>query len=247
LIEWFVTGTDTGVGKTTVARAILRAARARGLATAAMKPVESGCTTRTVAGAATLVPADAEALAAEATSGIPLDLLCPFRYAAPVAPGIAAERAGQPIEMARILACREEIVRTTTPDLLLIEGAGGLLVPLGAGRTVADLARALGAPLLIVARDALGTINHTLLTVEVARTRGLEIGGVVFCAGAGSATATREIEANARSIEEASGVPVLCAVPRFHRVDDEALRQMAASLDRDRILVPRGTSAGGGR
>lgn len=173
---FFVTGTDTGVGKTTVSVAILAAAARRGLATGAMKPAESGCA-RGADGA--LVPADAEALRAVCTVGQSLDDICPYRLAEPVAPAVAAARAGISIDLAEIARCYRRL-QARAPDLALVEGAGGLLVPYAESLCAADIARALELPILIVARPDLGTINHTLLTVEAARARGLTVAGVVF-------------------------------------------------------------------
>ncbi|MBI4699558.1 MAG: dethiobiotin synthase [Deltaproteobacteria bacterium] len=217
LKQWFVTGTDTGVGKTTLCRALLAAAAARGLRTAAMKPAESGCRRDPREG---LVPADALALRQAASVAIDLGAICPYRFEAAVAPGVAAEELGETIDFTHIGRCRERICEAG-PDLLLIEGAGGLLVPLGAGRTIADLARFLGAPLLVVARDSLGTINHTLLTVEVARGRGLAVGAVVLSACTPD-TPEGLAASNAREIERGCAVPVLGRLPHVRGGEDLA-------------------------
>jgi len=171
----FVTGTDTGAGKTTVAAGILAALRRRGLAVAALKPAETGCP----AGAE---PPDGALLrAAAGLERVPLDLVVPQRYAAPVAPAVAARAEHAPFSVDKTLAARAALVaRAPGLRLLLVEGAGGLLVPYGPGLCAADLAARLALPLLVVARAALGTINHTLLTVNEARRRGLAVAGVIL-------------------------------------------------------------------
>ncbi len=134
-----------------------------------------------------------------------------YRFADPVAPGVAAEREGQVIDLDRIWD-RLQTLEAGRPDLLLVEGAGGLLVPLGAGRTMADLVRELALPLIVVARDGLGTINHTLLTVEVAISRGLPVAGIVLSRTSRDSDAGQE---NLREIERALGgdPPVLGILP----------------------------------
>jgi dethiobiotin synthetase len=208
VIAYFVTGTDTGVGKTTVSQALLAAATARGLRTSCCKPAESGCA-RSVDGH--LVPRDAEALWMATDRVQPVESACLYRFEEPVAPGVAAEREGQSIDLATI-ARHVWGLGESRPDVLLVEGAGGLLVPLGAGKSIADLATVLSFPLLIVARPGLGTINHTLLTIEAARSRGLAIRGVIFSA-ASAETDFVSMASNQSEIQKASGVPVLGAVP----------------------------------
>ncbi|HEX2569171.1 MAG TPA: dethiobiotin synthase [Polyangia bacterium] len=171
----FITGTDTGVGKTRVACALLTAWRQRGLAVAAMKPVETGCAERN----GQLWPEDAAALQAAAARGADLDLICPFRYPAPASPETAAHLAHlPPPDLRSITQALERISHQAA--LTLIEGAGGLLVPLSPDLLTIDLVQHLGATLLIVARTALGTLNHTLLTLEAARHRGLPLAGVLL-------------------------------------------------------------------
>lgn len=201
---YFVTGTDTGVGKTTVSRALLAAATARGLRTRCFKPVESGCS-RGPDGV--LVPGDAVSLWEATDRGQSRESACLYRFEEPVAPGVAAARLGMSIDLGAI-ARAFAFIRADGPDFLLVEGAGGLLVPLGGGKSIADLAVLLGLPLLIVARPGLGTINHTLLTVEAARARGLLVDGVIFSCGAGDVERD-VIASNAAEIRAGSGVPVL--------------------------------------
>jgi dethiobiotin synthetase len=166
----FVTGTDTGVGKTFVTCALARGLRAAGVDVGVMKPVETGVTS---AG-----PEDAIALRAAAGVDDPLELICPLQYAMPAAPEAAARAEGCAVSMGVI----EEAYATLRArhEITLVEGAGGLLVPFDSKTTMADLARRLGLPALLVARTSLGTINHTLLSIEVCERRGLDLLGVVF-------------------------------------------------------------------
>jgi dethiobiotin synthetase len=166
----FVTATDTGVGKTEVACALLREARGRGLDAVPMKPAQSGV----VAGE----PSDAERLL-EAADGVePLSAVCPYSLAAPLAPAVAARLEGVEISFGRVVDGARALGERH--DAVLVEGAGGLLVPLTERETYADLAVALALPVLIVARAGLGTVNHVALTVEALRRRGLAIAAIVL-------------------------------------------------------------------
>ncbi len=169
----FVTGTDTGVGKTVVACALARALRAAGIGVGAMKPVETGVGPEG--------PLDALALRAAAGSDDPLDVVCPERFALAAAPSAAAAAEGRSVDLEGIRRAAKTL-RGRHP-FLLVEGAGGLLVPLARGFSMADLAAELGLPVLLVARASLGTINHTLLSLEAAERRGLALAGVVVSHG----------------------------------------------------------------
>ena len=168
----FVIGTDTGVGKTHVASSVVRALRSEGHRVGAMKPVSTG----------SIPSQDAERLADALGGSVPLERIAPIVYEEPVAPSIAARRAGKLLTQPDLL---EQVGRTLRwwsdrVDVIVVEGIGGLLCPLAEGSTVADLAIDLDFPLLIVARRRLGTINHTLMTIEAARFRSLRIAGLVL-------------------------------------------------------------------
>lgn len=169
----FITGTDTGVGKTTVGCALASALAGRARV-GVFKPVETGC--RTEAGR--LVPEDAVRLRAAARMDVSLDLVCPYRFAEPLAPWIAAERAGERIDPERIRESYRRI--SSVSDLVLIESAGGLLVPITRTYAYADLAADLALPLLVVVGSRLGAINQTRLTIECASRRGLGVAGYVL-------------------------------------------------------------------
>lgn len=225
-----MTGTDTGVGKTTVSCAILAAARARGLSVDALKPVETGCAADELG---RMTAADALALAQATGHATEPRVLQMFR--APLAPSVAAELEGASVDLELIEAGLQRL-RRARPDLLLVEGAGGLLVPLTDELDMAGLARLFALPLLVVARDGLGTINHTLLTLEVARHRGLEVAGVVLSA-AQPGTARRDAERNALEISRRGGARVLGILPHQADLAPPALARTAeAHLDLAAIL-----------
>jgi dethiobiotin synthetase len=171
----FVTATDTGVGKTVVSAALLAAMAAAGERVRAYKPVVTGLDDEDEIAARGAWPADHELLATVA--GMAPEEVSPLRFGPAVSPHLAAELAGVRIDPAQLLAAAS----AGEPDrTLIVEGVGGLLVPLADDYTVCDLAVALGLPLLIAARPGLGTINHTLLTVRVARAAGLDVRAVVL-------------------------------------------------------------------
>jgi len=165
----FVTGTDTGVGKTRVGCALVRALAARGVRAGAMKPVETGVDRRG--------PLDALALREATRGGDPLADVCPQAFALPAAPAVAAAAEAREVSLAAISAAFARLAARY--DCVIAEGAGGLLVPVAPGLDMAGLASALELPLLAVASARLGTLNHTRLTLEAARARGLALAGVV--------------------------------------------------------------------
>jgi dethiobiotin synthetase len=164
----FVTGTDTGVGKTVVAAAVCAALAARGTRVAAFKPV--------VTGTDEPGPHDHEVLAS-AVGGDPA-AVTPLAFGPAASPHLAAELAGRRIEPAELVAAAR--AAADQADALVVEGVGGILVPLTPGYLVRDLARDLGLALVVAARPGLGTINHSLLTLEAARAVGLPVAGVVL-------------------------------------------------------------------
>ncbi|MBX3129693.1 MAG: dethiobiotin synthase [Polyangiaceae bacterium] len=182
----WVTGTDTGVGKTFVSRGLLRQCARRGLAVFPLKLVETGC----VRTAARLRAGDGEALARAAGLGPGADsLVAPLRFELPASPAAAARAAGAPLQAEALSALVARAAEAS--QRVLLEGAGGLLAPLtdtlSFADFVSDVATRLGLDvrLLVVARDALGTLNHTLLTVEAAERRGLSVAAVVLNATSG--------------------------------------------------------------
>jgi dethiobiotin synthetase len=176
----FVTGTDTGVGKTVLSAALLAAMSADGEHVSAHKPAVTGLDEPGADGAPPHWPADHELLAAAA--GMRADEVAPVRYGPAVSPPLAAELAGESLDARRVLAAGVAAVGDPddTDGTLIVEGVGGLLSPLADNLSVCDLAVALRLPLLIAARPGLGTINHTLLTLQSARAAGLSVRAVVL-------------------------------------------------------------------
>jgi len=206
----FVVGTDTGVGKTFVARALAHALRASGRTVTVMKPVETGVEDE---------PADAVLLRAAAADPAPLDVVCPYRLRAPLAPAMAARLEDRRIDVDEL--ARAVSARVATADALLIEGAGGLLVPIDGTTTWLDLVRRLRLPLLIVAANRLGTINHCALTARVAAAAGLEVRGFVLSEPSSTADASRAT--NRRAIEAVTGLECVGELPHARRPEDVAL------------------------
>jgi dethiobiotin synthetase len=174
---YFITGTDTDAGKTYVTCALARRARARGHKVFAFKPIETGCAPGHGGG---LIGADQELLAAAAgdwQEGLQRGV---YRFPVPAAPLVAAEQAGQTIDLALVERTARDAVAQSGVTWTLVEGAGGWRVPITTVADMGSLARAFGLPVLVVARARLGTINHTLLTIEAVERDGLPVAGVVL-------------------------------------------------------------------
>ena len=170
----FITGTDTGVGKTYVACGIAKALKERGVDVGVMKPAETGCRRRL----GRLFPSDAARLMKSACTRDSLDHVNPYRFSKPLSPYAAAGLEGKSIDPDGIR--KAFCVLSRRHDFMIVEGAGGIMVPLSQNYLYLDLAADLGLPVVIVARPCLGTINHTLLTVSAIRKRRLKIAGVVI-------------------------------------------------------------------
>lgn len=170
----FITATDTEVGKTVVTCAIAAVLKQRGARVGVCKPIASGCR-RDREG---LVSEDAEALAHFSDCPLPLDVINPVRYRAALAPCEAAERESQPVDDEAIAFALRRLDEQA--DVMLIEGIGGVMVPLDEKRSVIDLAKAIDYPVVVVTRGCLGTLNHTALTCEAIRHAGLRLAGLVI-------------------------------------------------------------------
>ncbi len=169
----FVTGTDTGVGKTLIASALLKALSQRGARVVAMKPVASGAIWHEGAWRND----DVEQLAAAASVCVPRELLCPYELRQALAPHIAAELDGVRLELPTIIDAYQSLCERS--DAVVVEGVGGFRVPLGADFDTADLARALQLPVVLVVGLRLGCLNHAALTAEAIGARGLALAGWV--------------------------------------------------------------------
>jgi dethiobiotin synthetase len=209
----FVTGTDTEVGKTVVSAAVCAALAARGELVAAFKPAVTGLDEDPGE-----FGRDHELLASVANVGQAPEDVAPYRFSPAVSPHLAAELAGTSIEPAELLAAAR------AHELVVCEGVGGLLVPLTPGYLVRDLALDLALPLVIAARPGLGTINHTLLTVEAARAGGLGVAAVVMTPWPDDPT---PMERSNRAIVERLGDVRVVGLPR---TTPERLAEAGASL-----------------
>jgi len=210
----FITATDTGVGKTVVTSTIAWHLRQSGLRVAVCKPMATGCR-RDREG---LVSEDAEAIAHFSDCRQLLDVINPVRYTLPVAPAVAAEKAGEEIDFAAI--ARSLSVLDDWGDVQIVEGVGGLMVPISARNpqiTVLDLAAAIGYPVLVVVRAGLGTLSHTMMTVTLLRQRGLRLAGLVingYVVDPGSEPEDISMVTNRQWLEKMTGLPVLATLPR---------------------------------
>jgi dethiobiotin synthetase len=196
----FVTATDTGVGKTETSCALLSLMREAGLNPAGFKPYESGCKRLDA-------PADALALREAAGSKDALDDVCPHRFRESVAPGVAAKRLGVWPSFART----QEAFRSFRGRPLVVEGAGGLFVPVDASRDVIDLIAQFNLPVLLVARAGLGTLNHTGLSLEALARRRRKVAAILLVKSSPGRDVSEED--NAQILEQRYGVRVLGPVP----------------------------------
>lgn len=222
-------GTDTGVGKTTVARGLLRIAHDRNQRLIPFKPVETGCDGNP--------PRDASyLLEAASLPGLTLDDVCPYAFAAPLAPSIAAGLERRSIDIDSIVARAGRL--SGLGDALLVETAGGLLTPWARGFTAADLAAVLALPVLIVAANRLGVINHTALVAAECRRRGLPCIGFVLVDV--SSTPTPDRPFNATEIASHTGIPSLGTLRHIPDLQTSTIaRHVAADLDLGTLLGAR--------
>ncbi len=198
----FITGTDTSVGKTYVAAGITKALNNAGIDVGVMKPAETGCRMH----AGRLIPADAARLMKSSGAHDPFDLVNPFRFSRPLAPSIAAQLAGKTIAPRKIISAFGRLSRKH--DFMIVEGAGGIMVPLSGSYLYLDLAADIRLPVVIVARPGLGTINHTLLTISALKKKRVRIAGVVINYAEDWKKGLAE-ETNPGVIETLSGVNIL--------------------------------------
>ena len=225
----FITGTDTGVGKTLVTCGIAAAMRPRLRGRLGVcKPMSSGCRREREG----LVHPDAEALAHFADCRLPLDVINPIRFRPPLAPAVAADAAGVPIEWEALQTSLRQLEKAS--DFMLVEGVGGVMVPLDPGRprlTVIDLIGAMSLPVVIVCRSVLGTLNHTAMTVAVLERAGCRVAGLVMNGYDAEDASDPSIATNRQWMERLTGRPVLATVPRLAperaRVDEAVLDDAA--------------------
>src|SRR3989304_5129466 len=207
----FITGTDTDVGKTAVAAGLAGALKLRGFCVGVMKPVQSGAALRKDR----LYSQDAELMKKAADSQDEDELVCPVLLKEALAPGIAAEIEGKSIDIDTILKSYRELERRH--DFVVVEGAGGLAVPLKERFLISDLIKLFGLPVIIVARPGLGTINHTFLTIEYAKKSGIRVIGVIINNFHGGLAE----ETNPGIISSLTGIPILGIIPNDPKICTE--------------------------
>lgn len=216
---WFVTGTDTGVGKTVVSCALLYALAARGHSVAGMKPVAAGCENGQWQ--------DVELLIAASNYDASRALINPYAFTEPIAPHIAAQKAGLEIDLDVIR--RSYASLRSQVDVTIVEGAGGFLVPLGSRHDTSDLARALGLPIILVVGMRLGCLNHALLTARAIHATGLVLAGWVANQ---IDPAMLQPEKNLRALIDRLNCPLLGVLPYQAPAD---IQCMADRIDLSRL------------
>ncbi|MBI9019859.1 MAG: dethiobiotin synthase [Verrucomicrobia bacterium] len=202
---FFITGTDTGIGKTALSALLLAELRRRRINAAPMKPAQTGCEGDGVPDLDYSL-----SMAGMTVSDEDYALMSPYRFEPACSPHLAAELAGTEIELAKIVGAARELAAEY--DSLIVEGAGGILVPINRNKTMLDLMKALGLPVLLAARPGLGTINHTLLSIRALRSAGLDIAGIVFVASEADEPGFIEDD-NGATIEQFGKVPILGTIP----------------------------------
>jgi dethiobiotin synthetase len=225
----FITGTDTGVGKTVVTAAFLAWLRHQGLKPGVMKPIETGVDSECSS------PANSDALFLMECGGIEdaLAEVCPIRMKPAASPFQAATIENRSIQPERILSAYRTL--SGKYDWILVEGIGGVRVPIIHDYGVVDLMRDLGLPAVVVARYPLGTLNHTLMTLDTLKQNGIPVRGVIFNRAGPEAPNTIE-QGQPRLIEELSGVKVLGEFPYIDNLNTESftpekLKELETSVD----------------
>lgn len=220
---FFIAGTDTGVGKTLITSALVHRYAQNGVRSVGMKPVAAGCEWQD----GRLLSEDVVQLVAASNVAADLDLINPYAFAPPIAPHIAAEKEGVSIELPVIRQAYDALQAEV--DSVMVEGVGGFCVPLGADIDTADLAQALGLPVLLVVGMRLGCINHTLLTAEAIQARGLILAGwVANCIDPEMAA----LDDNIAALRQRLPAPCLGIVPALGAAD---FRLAATYLQLDQL------------
>ena len=220
---YFIAGTDTGVGKTLITSALVHRFAQAGLRSVGMKPVAAGCEWLD----GRLMSEDVVQLVAASNVEVDLDLVNPYAFAPPIAPHIAADKAGVLIELPVIQQAFETLQGQV--DSVMVEGVGGFRVPLGLKTDTADLAQTLGLPVLLVVGMRLGCINHTLLTVDAIQARGLKLAGwVANCIDPEMAV----LDDNIAALRQRIPAPCVGIVPALASAD---FRLAATYLQQDQL------------
>ncbi|PKN13207.1 MAG: dethiobiotin synthase [Deltaproteobacteria bacterium HGW-Deltaproteobacteria-4] len=216
----FVTGTDTGVGKTMVSAALAHFLTERGLKVGVMKPAESGVSDPSCLGD------DGSLLQWAASSQDPVEEISPYRLRAPLAPAQAAEKEKCFIDFARLVATAQKLGQRH--DFLIIEGAGGLMTPLSGGLLMADLAKAIGLPLLVVTTARLGTLNQTLLTIFAAQQMEIPVAGYMI--NRMPAQPDEAAETAPHTLSSLASADILGVLPEVDGADRDKVLTLSAAL-----------------
>jgi len=229
----FITGTDTGVGKTIVTAGLAMLLRSRHKPVGVMKPIQTGC--RMVDGS--LFPDDTESLQRGAKTHDPLELVTPYRFSSSLAPFVAGRIERKKIMFSKILRAYRQLQQRHA--FMLVEGIGGILVPITKKTRVLELIQLLDLPLLIVARPGLGTLNHTLLTVHRAKEAGVTVLAIVLNASQPQKHDLAE-KTNPGIVAELTGLPVFGPIPHIKglRLNERGFKKILKSFEpwRDGLL-----------
>jgi dethiobiotin synthetase len=241
---FFIIGTDTGVGKTVIAAALIRTIGFLGLRVCGMKPIETGCLKSEFrvhpptaeefrVKERVLLPSDGMFLKKMAGMDDSIDLVTPIRLANPLAPFPASEIEDTPVDIEKIKKAYAELSKKY--EAIVVEGIGGLLVPIKKDYFVLDLARDFGLPIIIVSRPGLGTINHTMLTVNYAIKEGLPVAGIIINYSLPPDSTLAE-KTNPEVIKQISPVPIIGVFPYLENMESTTIEKAAVkSLDIERI------------
>lgn len=227
---FFITGTDTGVGKTVIAAAIIKALQAHGVSTCGMKPIETGCSRV----GNSLCPSDGMFLKKVAGMEETVQFITPYCFESPAAPSVAAEREGKKFSIPTIKKRFDTLLNRYRS--VVVEGIGGILVPIRKDYFLIDLIRDMDLPIIVVARPSLGTINHTLLTVNYALKEHIKVSGIIVNFSRPPEGSVAETT-NHMVLQQISPVPIIGTFPHLKSLEDEVLERSAIRhLDIGEIL-----------
>jgi dethiobiotin synthetase len=241
---FFITGTDTGVGKTIITAALIRAISLLGIRVCGMKPIETGCGKSGFRGhlpgaeefrakERVLIPSDGIFLKEIAQMDDPIDLVTPVRFESPLAPLPASEIENIPVDIEKIKSAYVQLSKKY--EAVMVEGIGGLFVPIKRDCFVLDLAKDFGLPVIVVSRPGLGTINHTMLTVNCATKEGLTVAGIIINFSQPS-DGSRAEETNPAVLRQISNIPILGIFPYLEKIESSSIEKAAVkSLDIEKI------------
>lgn len=234
---YFVTGTDTGIGKTWSTVALIQYFKDQGKSVAGMKPVASGC--EEVDGE--LRNADAQLLQQHSSISLPYKAINPYAFSLAVAPHIAAEKCGVVIEIDKIISYYKKIAKLA--DVVLVEGVGGWLVPLNEAQDIADLARQLNLPVIVIVGVRLGCINQAKLTFAAIRQAGVRCAGWIACCVEQD---MQMLDENIQALTQAIDIPLLAVFPYKDKLDSEYFSQQLSDnfeLMSEEFIMPKSATA----